>query len=118
MIGGLLFVIPSIFLGILLIFYIPLILFENANLMNVFVKSAKLVWGNWWRTFGISLLFWIIPTVLLFVFASFDIRHTLFGLLIELLINSLAILLNAVALLLLYHDLQLRAHQTENTKTA
>ncbi len=40
-------------------FYLPLILTENAGIISSLVRSAKLVWGNWWRTFRAQVTPWI-----------------------------------------------------------
>lgn len=40
----------TFFFGILFIFYLPLILFAHFSILGSFGTSAKLVWGNWWRT--------------------------------------------------------------------
>lgn len=43
-------IIPGIFVAMLLICYLPLILFDNAGVVSSLTGSVKLVWGNWWRT--------------------------------------------------------------------
>jgi hypothetical protein len=50
----------NIYIIFLLLFYLPLILAENKHIFAALSKSAMLVWGNWWRTFGIIMLTWLI----------------------------------------------------------
>jgi len=52
-VGLVAFVIPGIFVAILLVFYAPLIIFDDVGIMDSFKESAGLVWGNWWRTVGV-----------------------------------------------------------------
>lgn len=49
--GTILFLFPAVFLWILLVMFIPLILFERLGLIDSYVTSAKMVWGSWWQTF-------------------------------------------------------------------
>ncbi len=51
-----LFILPAIFLGILLFMYLPLIVFEKESIIQSFIKSAKLVYGTWWETFFIMVI--------------------------------------------------------------
>jgi hypothetical protein len=54
--ASLLFVIPGIFLAILLIFFDCAILLDNKGVFASIGFSAKLVWGNWWRTVAVMLI--------------------------------------------------------------
>ncbi|RKZ53627.1 MAG: hypothetical protein DRR08_27215 [Candidatus Parabeggiatoa sp. nov. 2] len=47
---GLLVIIPGIILAVSLRFFIPLILFDNATVLESLQRSHQLVWGNWWHT--------------------------------------------------------------------
>lgn len=49
--GTILFLFPAVFLWILFIMFMPLMLFEGQGLVESYVTSAKMVWGNWWQTF-------------------------------------------------------------------
>jgi hypothetical protein len=55
--GALLFIIPGVFLVVLLIMTKSAILFENKNVFSAIECSAKLLWGNWWRVFLLTLPF-------------------------------------------------------------
>jgi hypothetical protein len=61
--GLMLFIVPGIFVGILLIFSLLFILFENAGWLSAIKQSVLLVWGNWWRTFAVILM----PALLLLI---------------------------------------------------
>ncbi len=61
--GLMLFIVPGVFFGILLIFSLLFILFENAGWLGAIKQSFQLVWGNWWRTFAVILM----PALLLII---------------------------------------------------
>jgi len=48
--AGLLILIPGILFAVSLRFFTPLILFDNATVLESLQHSHKLVWGNWWHT--------------------------------------------------------------------
>lgn len=50
-----------IFLGIMFVYYIPLILFENNGPIQAIINSARLVWGSWWRTFTLLIICLMLP---------------------------------------------------------
>ncbi|GAB4391934.1 MAG: hypothetical protein Tsb005_03800 [Gammaproteobacteria bacterium] len=54
--GIVLFIIPGLILMILLVCYIPLIIFDHRGPIEAFTASCNLVDGNWWRTFVIFLI--------------------------------------------------------------
>jgi|GEM_PF-3594872 len=56
MFGLLALLLPGIFLLVLLMFCVPVVLFENAGVFRSIKRSCQLVWGNWWRTFVVLLL--------------------------------------------------------------
>ncbi len=73
LIGGLGFIaliIPGIFLGIKLFYYDCAILIEDAGIIGSLKRSWQVVRGNWWRTFGLHLIF-MLPISLLFIIAEF-----------------------------------------------
>lgn len=53
----------GIFLGVLMFFFNLFILFENGKIIQSIKESIKLVWGNWWRTFGAIL----VPVIIIFI---------------------------------------------------
>lgn len=48
------------FLFLAFYFYLPLILIENQGIIKSLIKSASLVWGNWWRTFWVQVTPWLV----------------------------------------------------------
>jgi hypothetical protein len=64
---------PGIFIMVMLFFTTPFILFDNLGIFKSLSESCKLVWGNWWRTFLII----FVPFLLLsFLFNAFTIFLT------------------------------------------
>lgn len=51
----------------LLFFAFPIVILEKLGVFKSYEKSIKLVWGNWWRIFGIILIVYIILVAVLFV---------------------------------------------------
>lgn len=58
----------------LLYFYFPIILTENEGAIASLIKSAKLVWGRWWKTFWTITIPWIIYVIVLILFVKFGFR--------------------------------------------
>jgi len=63
--AGLLILIPGILFAVSLRFFTPLILFDNATVLESLLHSHKLVWGNWWHTAMVLL----IPLMMIFSMA-------------------------------------------------
>lgn len=61
--GSVVFVIPGVFLLILFMFNGLGILIDGKAIFSSFVYSAKLVWGNWWRTFMVFLLTFVLSII-------------------------------------------------------
>jgi len=53
MIGMILLIVPGLILAISLILSFNLLLFEGLGPVAALTGSHKLVWGNWWRTFAV-----------------------------------------------------------------
>ncbi len=58
--GMILLIIPGIFLSVLFILGDVQIALGRAGVISAFKESARLVWGNWWFTFGILLIIGVI----------------------------------------------------------
>ncbi len=67
--GTIALIIPGIFLGIKLIYYDCAILIEDAGIIGSLKRSWQVVRGNWWRTFGLHLIF-TLPISLLYLVAE------------------------------------------------
>ena len=68
--GTIALIIPGIFLGIKLFYYDCAILIEDAGIIGSLKRSWQVVRGNWWRTFGLHLIF-VLPISLLYLVAEF-----------------------------------------------
>ena len=111
MIGALLFVIPGIIIAILLIFYLPNILFNNDKIIDSLKNSIALISNikNWFRTFAVLLPAGIIMGVTTPVLTMLMGKENLLGQILgEIVIATLVVpFINAV-ILVQYHDLRLR----------
>jgi hypothetical protein len=65
--GTLCFLIPGIFLVLLLMYSAMSILIDDQGIFASFKYSAKLVWGNWWRTLAIFLIYFIVILIVILV---------------------------------------------------
>jgi len=71
--AGFAFLLPGIFLYILLIFTQFFILLENHEVIAAIKASCNLVWQNWWRTFLLLLPLFLLS--LLFAILMFLLQH-------------------------------------------
>jgi len=65
--GMLALVIPGIFMAYLFMFSVPLVICENYSIWRALGTSAKLVWGNWWRTF------WVMIPIAVFFYSVYGL---------------------------------------------
>jgi len=107
--GLFLFIIPGIFIGILFIFSLLSVLFEDTGWLSAIKRSCKLVWGNWWRTFAViiapALLLVVIQNVIALIIGIHYIWVNI--LVISLVMSALKPYFDAV-LLVQFNDLKLR----------
>jgi hypothetical protein len=107
--GFLLFIIPGIFIGILLMFSLLAVLFEDAGWLSAIKRSCELVWGNWWRTFAVI----IFPALILIVIQNaialvIGVRYIWINILVvSLVMSGLKPYFDAI-LLVQFNDLKLR----------
>ncbi|MCK4608344.1 MAG: hypothetical protein KAT71_02590 [Gammaproteobacteria bacterium] len=106
--GIVLFVIPGLFLGILFMFSLLCIIFDNAGWLGAIKMSSKLVWGDWWRAF----LIFIVPSTVITMVQlglSFVFKSNIWVLMVitALAMTVLKPYLDSV-LLVLFNDLKLR----------
>ena len=79
-IGVLLLYIPGIYLAIALTFVFLIIIYEKVSIGKAISRSFELIKGNWWKTFGLILVFgmiigttsyvFIIPIYVVFILAA------------------------------------------------
>ena len=65
--GYIVLIIPGIFLAIKLWFFDYAILLDNKSIISSFEKSWQITEGNWWRVFGLCLIFLISTMVLVWI---------------------------------------------------
>lgn len=53
-------ILPCTYVFVLLVFYLPLIINEDKNVFTALRHSITLVWKNWWRTFWILVIPWLV----------------------------------------------------------
>ncbi|KPJ67910.1 MAG: hypothetical protein AMJ43_02930 [Coxiella sp. DG_40] len=110
--GFLLFVVPGVFIGVLFMFSLFVVLFEDAGWLSAIKRSCKLVWGNWWRTFAViifpALILVVIQNVIVLIIGVHYIWINI--LVVSLVMSGLKPYFDAV-LLVQFNDLKLREKQ-------
>jgi hypothetical protein len=112
----------NVYLFVLLIFYMPLIVIENKGIVSSLAKSARLVWGNWWRTLWFQSIPWLIYVVaLMIVKYTFKlpiniyfvpmVNYSWVAVVVHMLMFGIFIAWYAAALLVQLNDLELRRNQ-------
>ncbi len=108
MIGVLLFVLPGVFIAVLVMFVPFNVIFNDDGWFEAIKKSCKLVWGNWWRTFGVIIVPGIAIAVIQQIISSmFAFSPLLYLLVLAVIVAALNPYIYAVALLQ-FNDLRLR----------
>lgn len=103
------------YLAVIFAFTIPAIVLDGASILGGFELSARLVWGHWWRAFGIMFIF-SIPIVLLSLgVVLFTSDNLLIITIYEFIYHIIMYPLFVAFTLILYHDLRFR-HQSEGFK--
>lgn len=108
-----------LYITVLFAFSIPAIVLDGAPILKAFELSARMVWGHWWRTFAIMLIF-SIPIVLLslgvvFITSIITVENLLLITLYEFFYHIVAYPLFVAFTIILYHDLRYR-YQAQNFK--
>lgn len=111
--------IALLYLYFLFFFYLALILTEDQTAFSALKKSVMLVWKNWWRTFLVQCLPWLVYFILLIIIR--DILHidinlyffqmpevTIMIVLLQLILFALFIPWPAATMLVQLRDLELR----------
>lgn len=66
-IGVFLLIIPGVFAAVLFAMFVPFIVIDRQTVIQSFDSSRRLVWGNWWQTFFVM----VIPYVLSYLLRNF-----------------------------------------------
>lgn len=103
------FIIPGLFLSVLLILYLPLIVINEEKAWDGIKKSAKLVWGHWWFTFVLFLVPGIIVTVIsTIVLLFFNAQNMVAQLVVNIIVSSIFLPFFVALLLVQCNNLALR----------
>lgn len=104
-----------IFIFTLIAFAMPAVILDQKPALKSFEYSARLVWGHWWRTFFIFMIF-VIPVVILsLAILIFQTRNILVITVYEFFYHIITYPLMIAVVLVLYHDLKTRK-QISNVK--
>lgn len=98
---------PLIFLSLLLIFYLPCIIFNNESGFESLKKSASLVWGHWWQTALVVILPILIGLVLLVFAMTIQTQNSLGFILSTTVISTITTPLMYALILTQFNNLQL-----------
>ena len=105
---------------LIFVFFLPLIVIENKNIISSIIKSMSITWNHWWRLFSLQVTPWICYLGLLFFLKDFiglnihiyfvqnPSPQNLFVTFLHLIIFMLFIPWVAALLLLQLKDLELR----------
>lgn len=66
--GTLLFVLPGIYLAVVLSLALPIYLFENTGIGEALSKSFVLIKGKWWSTFGLLVVSSVMASFISYIF--------------------------------------------------
>lgn len=113
---GLMLLIPGVIFAVSLRFFTPLILFDNATVINSLQRSHQLVWGKWWQTaivlmvpLLISMTIGVMATLMVEGIMSAIIAEQELNLLMQITYLTVDKLFNPLfyaIILLLYYDLK------------
>lgn len=116
-IGFLLFL-PGIYLFFILFLITPVVVFENIGLLKAVKRSLSLLWGNWWRTFCVFLLTFLVTTVLMLLMKGFrsvllmlqisDHVASISQVALQLILTPFVSIFFYSVIIVLWHDLKVR----------
>ncbi len=110
----------DIYLFFLLIFYLPLILTENAGIISSLKRTILLVWNNWWLTFWVQSFPWVcyffalciikfVAQINIHIFFIAPVeRYSLLATILHIFLFAIFIPWSAATLLVQLRDLELR----------
>ena len=87
--GFMIFFFPGIFISIMLMFYMPIALFDSCGGLTAMERSWKLVWGNWWSTFFAILVPTLISIFLMSLMATIAKQNEILLMLVSFVVMSL-----------------------------
>lgn len=106
--GLVLFIIPGIFIAVMLTFVQPLILFDDNSLMDAYKNSWNLVKSNWWHVFSVL----TIPIVLMVIAAPslYSGHPTVLHIIFDVIRMALVTPLLFAFILTMFYDAKARHH--------
>jgi hypothetical protein len=108
--GVFLFILPGIFIAVMLIFVQPLILLDDHQLIEAFKYSWFLVKNNWWHTFLILTLPLIMFYIAIPLPSLYSQTPSLFRIVLDLIRMTLVTPLFFAFILVLFYDVKARHH--------
>lgn len=111
LLGILLLVIPGIFLGIALMFSIPVVICQDTTAWKAITTSFKLVWGHWWRTVAVFSPIFFIQMLYTSILVWVAHKNSLALNVVNILVSTLFSSLLYAFILVQFNDLKLRANK-------
>lgn len=115
---GSLLILPGIYLFFILFLVTPVVVFENSGLFKAIKRSISLLWGNWWRTFGVLMLAFLVSAGFMLIMKGFrsfllmlqmtDHVASISQVALQLVLGPFLSILFYSVIVLLWHDLKLR----------
>lgn len=103
-------IVPGIIFAVRWFLYPPVIVFEGAYYMDALKRSSSLVRGQWWRLFGLSLVFivvYILSSGVLYLVTTLGIDEV-YSSAITIVFGSIVLPIGAILVFLFYVDVRVR----------
>lgn len=115
---GFLLILPGIYLFFIIFLITPVVVFENIGLFKAIKRSLCLLWGNWWRTFSVFMLTFLVTAGLMLIMKSFRsfllLLHTtdrvasISQIALQLILTPFVSIFFYSVIILIWHDLRVR----------
>lgn len=106
--GGILFILPGLFIMIMLVMLMPAIMLDDEPCTKAIQTSWTLVWGNWWYTFALIFIATLFPMILSFTIMKLPPNNqvALYKILLQAGVQLIFIPFSLTMMVRLYHDLK------------
>lgn len=121
--GTALLIIPGFILSVSLLFSFLMVVNENKNVLQSLISSHQLVWENWWHTFivisvpfilNLSLtLLCFLALMKLFPLPVFEKQWFILSFMTQLILQSILLPLTFSVAITLFNDLRIRQHRNK-----
>lgn len=108
LLGIILLIIPGIFLGVALMFSVPVIICQDTTAWKAITISFKLVWGHWWRTVGVFFPIFFIQILYTSILVGVVHKNSLILDIVNILVSTFFSSLLYAFILVQFNDLKLR----------